>query len=381
MAKSFTMGLTKLINKEDLTREEAKNMFYKVLANEETDMHQGAFLAALAAKGETTEEIAAAWEAIYELDTVKVNPDTNYPLVDNCGTGMDSVKTFNISTAASIVAAAAGVNMAKHGARAITSNCGTIDVLEELGVDVECDPELVSQSIEKTGIGIFNGMSSKVHPMALGRILSQISFGSILNISASLANPALPRYAVRGVYSRELLESAPRVMKEIGYKKALIVHGLAEDGIQGMDEASTLNKTLVAELHGDGTISQYSFVPEDFGIKRATREDLMAFGGREESALGLVKILNGEDDGPKADVVCLNAALVLYLMDITKSIEKGYQMSKEIIASGQCIDKLREWVSHQNVQPEVGLQKLEALLHHLKPEKNKIQMRCKTYAK
>ena len=362
MTKSFAMGLTKLINKEDLTREEAKNMFYKVLANEETDMHQGAFLAALAAKGETAEEIAAAWEAIYELDTVKVNPDTNYPLVDNCGTGMDSVKTFNISTAASIVAAAAGVNMAKHGARAITSNCGTIDVLEELGVDVECDPKLVSQSIEKIGIGIFNGMSPKVHPRALGRILSQISFGSILNISASLANPALPRYAVRGVHSRELLESAPRVMKEIGYKKALIVHGLAEDGIQGMDEASTLNRTLVAELHGDGRISQYSFAPEDFGIRRATREDLMAFEGREESALGLVKILSGEDDGPKADVVCLNAALVLYLMDITKTIEKGYQMSKEIIASGQCIEKLREWISHQNVQPEVGLQKLEALL-------------------
>jgi len=362
MAKEFVVGLTKLINKENLTRKEAKNMFCRILNNEETDMHQGAFLSALAAKGETELEIAAAWEAIYELDTVKVSPNVDSPLLDNCGTGMDSIKTFNISTAASIIAAAVGVNMAKHGARAITSKCGTIDVLEELGIDVECDPELVKQSIEKTGIGIFNGMSPKVHPRALSRILSQISFGSILNISASLANPALPKYGVRGVYSKALLESAPKVMREIGYKKALVVHGLSEDGLEGMDEASTLNKTLIAELQEDGSINNYSFYPEDFGIKRARREDLMPFGSKRESALGLIKILKGEDNGPKADIVCLNSALVLYLANVSKNIEEGYQTSKEIIASGQGINKLREWVYYQNSDRKIGLEKLQALL-------------------
>jgi len=237
--KAFGQAITKLINKENLTRTEAKKLFAEILENRQTEMQQGAFLAALSAKGSTVEEIAGSWEAIFELDTVKVTPDINKPLVENCGTGMDEVNTFNISTAASIIAAAAGVVMAKHGARALTSTSGTIDILEELGVNVECEPDTVKKSIEKAGIGIFNGMSPKVHPRALGRILANISFGTILNTSASLANPALPQYGVRGVYSKELLNSVPLVMHEIGYKKAIVVHGLDENG-NGMDEASTL---------------------------------------------------------------------------------------------------------------------------------------------
>lgn len=179
--KQFGNVIAKLINKENLSREEAKTAFSQILSNRQTDMQQGAFLAALTAKGATPEEIAGGWEAIYHLDTVKVELVTDQPLVDNCGTGMDTFKTFNISTAASIIAAAGGIRMAKHGSRALTSFCGTIDIIEELGVDVECDVDIVKQSIENAGIGIFNGMSSKVHPMALGRILSQISFGTVLN--------------------------------------------------------------------------------------------------------------------------------------------------------------------------------------------------------
>ena len=136
--RTFGSGIGKLVNGEDLSRQRAKEMFDQVLLNEETDMQQGAFLAALTAKGETAEEIAAGWEAIYEQDTVKVEPEVSSPLVENCGTGMDELNTFNISTSASIVAAAGGVTMAKHGSRAITSVCGTIDILEMLGVDVEC---------------------------------------------------------------------------------------------------------------------------------------------------------------------------------------------------------------------------------------------------
>ncbi|TJX15819.1 anthranilate phosphoribosyltransferase [Tissierella creatinini] len=361
-SKEFGMGITKLLNKENLNREEAKGMFYHMLRNEESEMHQGAFLAALSAKGETAEEIAAAWEAIYELDTVKVTPNNTQPLVENSGTGMDNIKTFNISTAASIVASTAGVSMAKHGARAITSKCGTIDILEELGLDVECDPEIVKKSIEEVGIGIFNGMSPKVHPMALGRILSKISFGSILNISASLANPAFPRYAVRGVYSKELLESAPEVMREIGYKRALIVHGLTEDGLQGMDEASTLNETFISELKEDGSIDYYSFIPEDFGIKRTTRETIQVHQDKTQEAIHLLKVLSGEDMGPRSDIVCLNAALILYLMDISSTINEGFLKAKDIVSSGQVINKLQQWVATQNTDPERGLSKLEGLL-------------------
>ncbi|MEW5920193.1 MAG: anthranilate phosphoribosyltransferase [Bacillota bacterium] len=361
--KTFGAVIARLIQKENITREECRDMFYEILDNAQTDMHQGAFLAALAAKGETAEEIAGSWEAIYHLDTVKVKPQTRGPLVENCGTGMDSLKTFNISTAASIIAAAADVVMAKHGARAITSFCGTVDILEALGVDVECDPEIVSKSIERAGIGIFNGMSPKVHPMALGRILSQISFGTVLNVAASLANPALPEYGVRGVYSRELLQHAPLIMREIGYRKALVVHGLAGDGVCGMDEASTLGETLVAELKEDGSIHYYSFLPEDLGIQRALPENLQPAADIKEEAHHMVRLLSGEENGARRDIVCLNAGLILYLMGITGTIKEGYHGSLEIIRSGKALQKLWDWVREQNVRPEAGISRLKSFMN------------------
>lgn len=361
-AKAFGAVVTKLINSENLTRSEAREMFFQILNNEQSDMQQGAFLAALTAKGATAEEIAGVWEAICELDTVKVNPEADLPLVDNCGTGMDTLKTFNISTAASIIAAAEGIPMAKHGARAISSVCGTIDILEELGVDVECDSEVVKKSIENAGIGIFNGMSPKVHPQALGRILSQISFGTVLNIAASLANPTLPKYAVRGVYAKEMLEPVALVMREIGYRKALVVHGLSEDGTQGMDEASTLGETFIAELKEDGNIVNYSFLPEELNIKRVTREEVSPLAEREQEAARLVKVLTGLDNGARSDIVCLNAALVLYLTNKSITIKEGYLKAKETIRSGRAIAKLRNWVEQQNSNKEKGRSKLERFI-------------------
>lgn len=323
-------------------------MFYEILADRQTDMHQGAFLAAMSAKGPTADEMAGSFEAIYELDTVKLFAQVESPLVENSGTGMDSVNTFNISTAASIIAAAAGVVMAKHGSRAITSSSGTIDILENLGVDVECEPETVIKSIEKAGIGIFNGMSPRVHPKALGRILSQISFGTILNISASLANPVMPKYGVRGVYAKELLHSIPYVMKKIGYKRAIVVYGTTEDENRGMDEASTLGKTYIAELSKDGKVINYSFEPEDVGLTRTTEENIKPYQDINLEAKALKKVLNGDGDKARKDIVCLNSALILYLMDICNNIEKGIELSRTIINSGDAIKKLHEWIEVQS---------------------------------
>lgn len=360
--KEFGGLITRLLQKENMDRATAKEKFSEVLNNTQTEMQQGAFLAALTAKGETAAEIAGIWEAIYELDTVKVNPYISSPLVDNCGTGMDTIKTFNISTAASIIAAAAGVKMAKHGARAITSVCGTIDILEELGVDVECDTTVVKQSIEQAGIGIFNGMSPKVHPQALGRILSKISFGTVLNIAASLANPALPQYGVRGVYSAELVEPVAKVMREIGYKKALVVHGMDETGKYGMDEASTLGETVIAELKEDGKIVKYSFSPEDMGIQRTQKHKLQPLGERKKEAVRLVTLLSKKDDEARQDIVCLNAALIFYMMGLSSSIREGCIYAKEIIASGSALNKLKDWVKEQNRETQKGLAKLKMVL-------------------
>jgi anthranilate phosphoribosyltransferase len=353
--KDFGNTIMRLIRKENLSKLETFEAFRQILVDEQPEIQQGAFLAALNAKGETAQEIAGSWEAIYMLDTVKITPDSQLPVVDNCGTGMDTLKTFNISTAAAVVAATCGVVMAKHGARAITSSCGTIDVLEAIGLDVECDPIIVKNSIEEAGIGIFNGMSPKVHPKALGRILSQIAFGTTLNISASLANPALPRFAVRGVYSKEMVKPTAVVMKEIGYKRAIVMHGLDKDGKLGMDEASILGETVIAELKETGAIEQYSIFPEEFDIGHQEYQEIFPYKTVKEEASRLVGILKGITNGPCLDIVCLNASLLLYLMDIAPNILKGYKMAKEIIKSGSAIEKLREWVRVQQSYKGSGI--------------------------
>jgi anthranilate phosphoribosyltransferase len=223
--REFGRNIQQLIEKQHLSRETCHAMFRQLMENRQPDLQQGAFLAALAAKGETVEEIAGAWEAIMALDTTKIDIDGAAPLVENSGTGMDSLKTFNVSTAAAVVAASGGVRMARHGARALTSKCGTVDLLDELGIDVACSVEHVGRSIDQAGIGIFNGMSPRVHPNALFRILSQIRFGSTLNIAASLASPCRPTHGLRGVYAEQVIGKVVDIMQAIGYRRAMVVHG------------------------------------------------------------------------------------------------------------------------------------------------------------
>jgi len=358
----FGSKLNRLIAGESLTRQEAREMFSAVINNEQPDAHQGAFLAAITAKGATPDEIAGSWEAIYELDTFKVSPRVSGDLFENCGTGMDAVETFNISTAASIVAAAAGVPMAKHGARAITSMCGTVDILEILGVEVEGDPQLVQKSIESAGIGIFNGMSPRVHPVGLGRILSKIRFGTILNIAGSLANPAMPRCGVRGVYSKDLVVPIAEAMREIGYSRAMVVHGLTIDGERGMDEVSPSGKTFVAEIQEDGRIETFELSPRDFGVEPVDERLLLPREDRVEEAIELLRVLSGTERGPRETAVCINSAPILYIAGKAENISEGFLISKDIIRSGKALEKLGEWVRAQNSDSLAGAERLEFLV-------------------
>lgn len=362
--RDFGSKVAALIGGKNLTREEVKEMTRQVLLDEQSELQQGAFLAALTAKKATPEEIAGCWEAIYEYDTVKIAPMVPKPLVENCGTGMDVIKTFNISTAAAVVAAAGGAYMAKHGARAITSKCGAVDIAEAMGVDVECDPKVVKKSIERAGIGLFNGMNPKIHSL-LARILSRIRFGSILNISASLANPTLPCYGVRGVYSKDLVAPVAQIMREIGYKRAIVFHGLNEDGTKGMDEVSTLGETFIAELHESGEIITYTVIPEDFGIQRPSERDLLPAMDRKKESLNFLRVLGGKYRGPKYEIVCLNTAPILYLVALAKTLKEGFNIAKEIIEAGRAIDKLRDWVREQNPNPEIGKKKLDSILKQI----------------
>jgi len=364
--KEFGNAINRLIVGEDLTRNETKQLVSEILSGEQSDIHQGAFLAAITAKGPNPDEIAGTWEAIYELDTVRVSPKVKAPLVDNCGTGMDSFKTFNISTAAAIVAAAGGVSLARHGARAITSRCGTVDLCEALGVDVECPPEVVRTSIETTGIGLFNGMSATVHPQALFRILSQMSFGSILNIAASLANPAGPAYGVRGVYSRKMIAPVIHTMKAIGFKRAMVFHGSTGNCTGGMDELSPVAESFVAELSEDGSIEQYTLTPESIGLRHwSTIEEIAGGADPHNEALKLLKVFTGKEKQILYETICLNTAPIFYIAGSVSSLKVGMNRARDVIDSGKALDKLRQWVQTQQREPQDGKKRLDTIINTL----------------
>lgn len=351
--------ISRLIGKENLSKSESYESFRMILANEVSDMQQGAFLASLTAKGETAEEVAGGWQAVYELDTNKVDLGKR-AIVDNCGTGMDSFKTFNISTAASVVAAAGGVTVARHGARAITSTCGTVDMAECLGVDVECSVELVAKSVEHAGIGLFNGMSPAVHPMALGRILSQICFGSPLNIAASLAHPALPKIGVRGVYSPSLIRPVAEVMQAIGYTDALVIYGGISGSEKGMDEGSVCGTTSGVHLR-DGEMTELFFGPEECGLKLHDPQFLAADQDKDQAVLKMYQLLAGRGNDAQVDAVTLNSALIFFVEGGVATIAEGVEKARGILQSGAALQTLKAWVEAQNSDPAAGLLKLADL--------------------
>ncbi len=363
--RDFGAIVVKLIQGQDLTRAEAFECWKQVCEEAQSDLQQGAFIGALKAKGETPEEVAGTFEALYEYDTIKVKVSTPEPLIDNCGTGADTLKTLNISTGAAIIASSLGLYVVRHAARAISSNCGAVDVVEAFGVNVESAPELPRKSIENAGICVWNAFLPSVHPRTLARVLSQIRFGSAINLVGPLLNPTMPEYKVMGVPNRQMIDIEVRTLKELGFKRAFVMHGLDDNSGQGMDEVSTLGTTHVAELREDGSIENYEIAPEDFGIPRGTFEEIASTRDVQRDALALLRVLAGKDTGPRADIVCLNTAPLLYVMGKAGSLKQGVEMARQAIADGRPVEKLRDWVTWQNDKPEDGIPKLETLIGQL----------------
>ncbi|MDX9785297.1 MAG: anthranilate phosphoribosyltransferase [Desulfobacterales bacterium] len=359
--REFGQHIQRLIEKQNLSRKTCYAMCQQMMENSQPDLHQGAFLAALAAKGETSEEIAGVWEAIVALDTCKIEIEPDKPLVENSGTGMDALKTFNVSTAAAVVAAAGGVRMARHGARALTSTCGTVDILDALGINVECSVEHVAQSIARTGIGLFNGMSPRIHPRALFRILSQIRFGSTLNIAASLASPCRPTHGLRGVYAEPVMDKVAQIMQAIGYQRAMVVHGYDGESQKGMDEISTLGETAVQEFFPNGARESYRITPEDLGLKKSSYEKVAALGKVDQEAVRLMQVVAGMDHSACIDLVCANAGAILYLAGRAADLPSGVSAGRELILSGRAFEKLCQWVTTQCDDQGVGLQRFTAV--------------------
>jgi anthranilate phosphoribosyltransferase len=357
--KQFGAQVQRLIQGEDLQREETHALFVELLQGGQPDLQAGALLAALVAKGETADEIAGAWQAIDELDTVHVSAALPGPLLDNSGTGMDRLKTFNVSSAAGVVIAELGIPVARHGARALTSLCGTVDILERVGLDVECPVETVERSVRQAGVGLFNGMSPRVHPGALGRVLSQIRFGSTLNIAASLANPAHPTLGLRGVHSERLLEPVARAMAALGYQRALVVHGLDAQSGLGMDELSPCGSTLAVRL-ADGEIQRLELTPADAGMRSCAFEAIAALGDLEREAQRFVRVIAGMGHDACVDFTCLNAGAALWVADDRVTLKHAVRKAREVIGQGRALERLRRWVAAQG--GEVGSARLEALL-------------------
>lgn len=360
--REFGAVITRLIQKEPLTRKESERAFISLLTNQVTEMQQGAFLAALTAKGETRQEVAGAWQAIYDLDTAKISLNPGLHPVDNSGTGMDTFKTFNISTAAALIAAAGGIPMARHGARAITSVCGTVDMAEALGVDVECPAPVVANSIETANIGLFNGMSPNIHPRALGRILSQIYFGSTLNIAASLANPALPSIGVRGVYSQAMVRPVIEVMQDIGYTRAIVLHGTLEGSGKGMDEASVCGITHCAQILETGEIHEFRIDPKPLGLAAKSSEALSPGTDIKDEARRFASLMANREKSARKDAVLLNAGLIFLVAGKAKDLEEGIQAAATLLEKGKAFETLENWVKAQNTDPEKGLAKLHSLV-------------------
>ncbi len=352
----------RLIAKGDLSYDEAYAGFLAVLNDETSELQQGAFLAALSAKGETVDEVAAAWRAIYDLDTEKAEGLGGLDLVENSGTGMDGFKTFNISTAASLVAAAGGVKVARHGARALSSACGTVDMAEALGVDVEGPVSLAARSIRAAGIGLFNGMSPAVHPRALGRILSQISFGSTLNISASLANPAFPKIAVRGVYSPAMVRPVAEAMRRIGIRRGMVYHGRVDGLDRGMDEFSVCGETSGLRWGEDGGLEAFSVRPEDLSLPLHPSGDLAPETEAPERRRAFLRLLAGRGPRSRLDCIALNAAAVFAAAGTAADLAGGVALARGILESGAALETLRAWVAVQNRDRPRGEAVLEAAL-------------------
>ena len=326
-------AIAALIDGRSLTVDEAASVMEEIMGGEVTPAQFGAFVTALRLKGETVDEITGLAKT---MRAKAIAVTIAEPVVDTCGTGGDGLHTFNISTVAAFVAAGAGLKVAKHGNRAMSSQCGSADVLEALGVKIDLNAEQVQRCLEEVGMGFM--FAPVFHPAMkyASAPRREIGIRTVFNIIGPLTNPAGAGAQVLGVADESLLEKLASVLQSLGCNHALVVHG--DDGL---DEITITGKTRVCELKG-GRIQSYSISPEDFGLSQASLENLKG-GSADENAALLRRILAG-DTGPQRDVVLMNAAAVLLVGEKVGTLQEGISLAKEVIDSGRALMKLEQLI-------------------------------------
>lgn len=345
-------AIEKVVNKKDLAESEMCEVFGEILSGTATHAQIGAFVTALRMKGETVAEITGAAKIMRErsvhinargtlvdidCDDMNINEET---IIDTCGTGGSPTNTFNISTTAAFVVAGAGLKVAKHGNRSASSQCGSADVLEALGVKLDVGPDMVQRCILEIGIGFLYAplFHSAMKYAMLPR--KEIGIRTIFNILGPLSNPAGATSQVLGVYDPALTDTMARVLKNLGSKRAFVVYGM-----DTLDEITITGKTKVSELNG-GRIRNYYITPQKFGIRRADLEDIKGGDAKENSGI-VVSVLKAERS-PRRDVVLLNAAAGLVSGFKAKDFKEGIKMAEESIDSGRALDKLLKLIELTN---------------------------------
>ncbi len=331
-------SLKGLISRKDLSEEEIAGLIGEIMTGRATDAQIGAIMAALATKGETFAELAGAARAMRrKAARIQTNADI---VVDTCGTGGDGSGTFNISTTAAFVVAGCGVTVAKHGNRSISSKCGSADLLEALGANLEAGPEVVEEAVRQIGIGflfapLFHGA---VRHAAKAR--KELGVRSIFNMLGPLTNPAGANCQLIGVYAPELTEMFARALQRLGSRRAFVVHGH-----EGLDEISVCAPTRVSELN-DGLIRTYDITPEQL-LGRTARQSDLTGGTPAENAEITLKVLAGEK-GPRRDVVLVNAGAALVAAGVARDFSGGIEMARASIDEGRAKEKLEAYVRFTN---------------------------------
>lgn len=322
--------IAELIEGKDLTREKMQAVFEEIMKAEATPAQIAGILVALHIKGETTEEITGAALAMRKF-VKRINTPEDVVL-DTCGTGSDRSLTFNISTVCAFVAAGAGLVVAKHGNRAVSSHCGSADLLEALGININIDESKAEECLKKVGISFL--FAQTLHPAMKSAALVRKELGvrTIFNILGPLTNPAFATHQLLGVYDLKLLKPLAEVLKSLGVQHALVVHGM-----DGLDEVTTCSETAVCELN-KGKIRSYKINPEDFGLKKAKIEDLQ--GGSAATNADIAREILQGANGAKRDIILLNAGCAIYAADKAKTIKEGIKLAQESIDSGKAMLKL-----------------------------------------
>ncbi len=346
-------AIAKLVERVDLSYQEAYEAMKEMIRGEATPSQVAAFLTALRMKGESVEEIVAFAEAMRSC-CYKINPKVNRRLVDTCGTGGDKIKTFNISTTAAFVVAGIGVPVAKHGNRSVTSKSGSADLLERLGLNLNVTEGTIEKAIEEVGVGFL--FAPALHPSMknVASLRREIGIRTVFNILGPLTNPATPSAQVIGVYEAGLVAKIAEVLSKLGLQEAMVVHGL-----DGLDEISTVGRTLIAWLR-EGEIKSFEVSPTDLGVERTAVESIVG-KSPEENAEITFKILYGclKAGDPKRDIVAVNAAAGAIVGGVADDFKYALELAQKSIDSGASYRKLKELIKFYDGSRVEKLEELE----------------------